>query len=104
MDELKKDQSYIRTEPREGIQMTYANHVEVGRTAFDLRILFGEVLGAKDGVMVVEQRMHVTLPWLQAKLLARLLTQVVENFEAANGPITLPKLTALVPFEPEKEV
>jgi len=107
MPEEKKSTSIEvkRVEPQEGIFFAYANQIEVGHTAFDLRIAFGELLGIVDGKLTLEQRVQVTLPWLQAKLLARLLTKVVAKFEEVNGPIKLPKMVDLSePFDPEKEV
>ena len=75
----------------DGVLFTYANHAEVGHTATDIRILFSEILGIISERLTFQRRVHVTLPWLQAKLLARLLTSVVEAYERANGPIQMPK-------------
>jgi len=80
-----------------GVLFTYANHAEVGRTATDIRILFCEILGVVADKVMFQRRVQVTLPWLQAKLLARLLTSLVESYEKENGPIKAPK-----PFEMPK--
>src|SRR5688500_7420574 len=79
-----------RTEPRAGKLFTYANNVEVGQTGFDVRLAFGELSKATEEEIEVEQRVQVTISWLQAKLLARLLTRVVEHYENTNGPLKLP--------------
>jgi len=71
-------------------------------------MLFGEILGVKveagRTTVTVQERVHVTISWLQAKLLAGLLTQVIQSFEEANGPINLPNLAKMrtgfeLPFE-----
>ncbi|MGH9793401.1 MAG: DUF3467 domain-containing protein [Candidatus Acidiferrales bacterium] len=75
------------SEPKNGILFTYTNHVQVGQTMFDLRLLFGEVLDAKPDGMHVENRVHVTMTWLHAKMLYVLLGHVIRKFEAKHGVI-----------------
>jgi hypothetical protein len=70
---------------------TYANHLQIGFTHFDVRLVFGEVVDVGPDSVSVEQRAQVTLSWGQAKLLHHTLGEVVRNYEAAQGTIKLPE-------------
>ena len=82
-----------RVQPKDGTTFTYANHIEVGNTALDVRILFGEILGVSrennQTMLTIQERVQVTIGWIQAKLLSRLLTELVSRYEQSNGPIKL---------------
>jgi len=77
-------------EPEDGMFFTYANHLQIGFTHFDVRLVFGEVVDVEQGSVSVEQRAQVTLSWGQAKLLQHILGDVLKNHEAAQGEIKLP--------------
>jgi hypothetical protein len=83
-------------EPDDGRLITYSNNVVWGCTSFDMRLVFGELieLNFKENKAVVEQRVQVTMSWLQAKQLAELLAEKVKAYEAKNGPID----TKMLPF------
>ncbi|MGD0974820.1 MAG: DUF3467 domain-containing protein [Candidatus Korobacteraceae bacterium] len=81
-----------------GFPSVYSNNVAIGSTAFDVRIIFGEVLDTHGGELVIEQRVQVTMAWLEAKLLKDILTQRIDGYEKANGPIKLPGVST----EPNK--
>jgi hypothetical protein len=78
-------------EPEGGMFFTYANHLQIGFTHFDVRLVFGEVVDVGQSGVSVEQRAPVTLSWGQAKLLDHMLGEVVTKFEAAQGEIKLPE-------------
>ena len=79
-------------EPQDGVFTTYANNLQVGWTAFDVRLLFGEVVDVDEKTVTIEQRAHVTLSWLEAKTLHSLLSGLIERYEEGNGPIAQPKV------------
>jgi len=81
-----------------GFPSVYSNNVATGSTAFDIRIIFGEVLDMPGDELVIEQRVQVTMAWLEAKLLRDILTQQIDRYEKANGQIKLPG----IPTAPNK--
>lgn len=78
--------------PPEGVYGLYSNHAGVGAGASDVRIFFGELADATPEKVRVFQRAVVTMSWLQAKVLARLIQDYVDAYEKLNGPIQPPKL------------
>jgi hypothetical protein len=82
--------------PEDGIARFYANHVQIGRTAFDVRLVFGTVTDVNDERVQVTQEAQVTISWLEAKVLAEFLKRHVEEFEKGNGPI----MTEFAPVSP----
>jgi len=81
---------FVVPDPDSGLFTTYANHVQLGFTLFDVRLLFGEIVGLEANKITVEQRAHVTLSWLQAKLLLVILHKALADHESRNGEIKLP--------------
>lgn len=88
-------------EPQDGVVEAYANVVNMNWTFYDVRLRFAELIQVPDedrptwenqhGVLL--ERVAVTIPWHQAKLLRNLLDGVVKNYEEINGelkPIKLP--------------
>src|ERR1039458_8172891 len=73
--------------PLDGVAHYYANHIQIGRTAFDVRMVFGVVTDVNDERVEVMQEAQVTISWLEAKVLADFLNRHVEEFEQGNGPI-----------------
>src|SRR5260370_42525715 len=83
----------------------YANHVLFHPTAWDLKILFGQVEN-RSGTDVVTQDAAITIPWAQAKLALFYLRAQVEVMEMLSGKIPLRKdlLPADVrPLTPEQQ-
>lgn len=74
-------------EPEEGRLITYSNNIVWGVTSYDVRLIFGELIEIKDNKATVEQRVQVTMSWLQAKQLGALLHEKVTAYEAKNGAI-----------------
>jgi uncharacterized protein DUF3467 len=99
MDEPKETSSSLTieyVEPDDGRLITYSNNVVWGVTSFDVRLVFGEMieLDLKENKAVVEQRVQITMSWLQAKQLSALLHDRVQSYEAKNGVIN----TNMLPF------
>jgi hypothetical protein len=74
-------------EPEDGVFRTYANHHRVGWTGYDMRILFGELVDVQPDKYVIEETAHVTMSWVQAKLLLDNLQRLIADYEAKNGPL-----------------
>lgn len=72
--------------PKDGMATFYANHLQLGQTNFDARIVFGEITDVDDTRIEVTQRVQVTMAWLEVKALAVILTNAVSRFEELNGP------------------
>ena len=47
----------------------YANNVRFEMTAWDLRMLFGQLMPSSEGKGQVDWHTDVTIPWAQAKLM-----------------------------------
>lgn len=78
--------------PKDGILRVYANHAKLSVTAFDLRMIFGEVVDATPEVATVSQSVQITMSWLQAKLVVELLSRAIRAYEDKNGLLTAPEL------------
>ncbi|SRR5260370_10657768 len=88
-------------EPEDGVFEAYSNVVNMNWTLYDVRLRFAELLQVPDEDRptwenqhgIVLERVAVTMPWHQAKLLRDMLDGVIKNYEAINGelkPIKLP--------------
>lgn len=67
----------------------YANIVNFGATAWDVRLLFGQVI--KRGEQEeFEPRVAVTIPWLQAKVMSAYLQLNIFAYEKMSGKIDVP--------------
>jgi len=93
---------FVVPDPDSGLFASYANHVQVGFTAFDIRLLFGEVVDVQPNKVTIEQRASITMAWLQAKILKQMLERIISDYEARNGELKVPtgavELTANVPY------
>jgi hypothetical protein len=97
MPDEKPQQRQIEYRPSpEGVLRVYANNVSMSSTRFDLRILFGEVADISEDKAVVENRVQVTITWLEAKLLGDFITANIKAFEELNGPLKLPNIPQLM--------
>jgi hypothetical protein len=97
------DLGKIPLEQREdGIFEAYSNVVNMNWTLYDARIRFAELLQVPDedrpnwesqhGVLL--ERVSVTNPWRQAKVLRDSLDGVIKNYEAINGELKQIRLPA----------
>lgn len=83
----------------EDFTSAYANHSFLEPSAWDLKIIFGE-LDQSVEPLVVQQHSSITLPWPQAKVFLYFLRLQVAAHEMANGKINLPP--GVIPPEIEK--
>jgi hypothetical protein len=67
----------------------YANNIHFELSIWDLKLIFGE-LQQHEGKEVINQRLAVTIPWLQAKILSLFLQLHVAFYEAWQGKIHVP--------------
>lgn len=68
----------------------YANNVKFEMTAWDLRIMFGQLMPISEGMGQVDWHTDVTIPWAQAKLMNLFLGMNIALYERENGKITIP--------------
>lgn len=81
--------------PKEGVVYFYSNHVRIGYTVSDLKILFGEITDVTPDKYTVTERTQITMTWLQAKVLSEFLSNHIAAYEKHNGPI---KTSFVSPF------
>jgi hypothetical protein len=77
-------------EPEDGMLITYANNIQYGFTAGDMRLVFGELIDMQKGKATVEQRAQITFSWLTAKVIATILDALIKEHEKTIGPINVP--------------
>lgn len=81
---------FVVPDPEDELFTTYANNVRLGYTHFDIRMLFGEVVDTTLTKVVVEERAHITISYLQAKLLVIMLGQAIALHESLFGEVKVP--------------
>jgi hypothetical protein len=81
----------------EDFEETYANNVQLESSAWDLKLIFGQ-LDQTGGKANIAQHTAVTIPWAQAKLLAYFLQANVFFQEKLHGKIIVP--TSVLPPDP----
>jgi len=96
----------VETERTEDFRSLYANSVLYEASAWDLKLIFGQ-LDQASGRAIVKQNVAVTIPWPQAKLALFWLRFQVEIAEATVGT-KIPIRKDLLPIEappltPEEE-
>jgi hypothetical protein len=74
----------------EDFQSRYANNVQMEQSAFDLKLVFGQ-LDQSRGSLRVEQHTAITLSWTQAKLMLYYLQLNITGYEFDNGKISIRK-------------
>jgi hypothetical protein len=92
-------------QPEDGVFEAYSNVVNTNWTLTDVRIRFAELIQVPDddrptwenqhGILL--ERVAVTIPWYQAKVLRDVLDGIVKNYESINGelkPLKLPNRPA----------
>jgi hypothetical protein len=63
----------------------YVNNVDMSFTAFDMRMTLGENLGPEAGTLRIKRRVKVFMSLEHAKVFSRLLSNAINQFEAAAG-------------------
>ena len=82
----------------------YANNSLLQGSAWDLKIIFGE-LDQSTGPNSVIQHTAITLPWNQVKTLIYFLQLQLASQESERGKVHIPKeVVAHIPKEPPKEI
>ena len=70
----------------------YTNFVRAGYTPFDVSLLIGENVGPNnEGKLVVQYQARVTMAPTEAKVVHKILGDLIQAFENQFGPIALPK-------------
>lgn len=77
----------------------YANNSALAISTYDFSLIFGEILGAEDGKLQVEQHTKITMSPLHAKVLAGVFSANVAAYEQQFGEIRIP---SVAPSNPEK--
>ena len=67
----------------------YTNNVEIGFSAWDMRLIFGEIMGMKEGKVLTEERARIIMSLQHAKVFAALLVQQIEKIEQQFGEIQI---------------
>jgi hypothetical protein len=76
----------------------YSNNVRFEMTAWDLRLMFGQLMPMSEGRGLVDWHTDVTIPWAQAKLMHLYLAVNLTIYERENGKITVPTAVLPVPI------
>ncbi len=93
----------INYQKSDSFRTGYANNTYLENTAWDLKLLFGEVDQSK-GDNVVVQHTAITIPWPQAKVLLYFLSMHVMFRELELGRITIPPDVINEPMPPEESL
>lgn len=94
-----QDVSATGTGRLDDVVPVYANNVRFEMTAWDLRVLFGQLMPSSEGKGLVEWHTDVTLPWVQAKLMHLYLGMNLMLYERENGRINIPAAVLPSPME-----
>lgn len=93
--EDQNDSNRVDSEFEEAVPV-YANNVRFEMTAWDLRVLFGQLASTTiSGEPGVDWHTDVTIPWIQAKLMHFYLGVNLALYETENGTIKIP--TSVLP-------
>ena len=94
MEDNSQTPNFQYSEPSEGSQEHYANHIQMFWTGVDVTLVFGKLLHSSEdisqNILSVENRFKITFPWSVAKLIAGSLAQSVAKYEQRNGEVKLP--------------
>src|SRR6266567_8546255 len=92
MEDPKNQNAEAETEndDLDDVVPVYANNVRFEMTAWDLRLLFGQLMPISEGKGQVDWHTDVTVPWAQAKLMHLYLGINLTLYERENGKITVP--------------
>jgi hypothetical protein len=92
--EFEKQKSVV-LEPKQGIPSFYANDMDAMWTPHDIKLKFRELVSVTNAtennpkLLTYEERAAVILSWTGAKLLARMLVDIIEKYEKLNGEIKI---------------
>lgn len=95
--EVPAPEQPVNFERAEDFVTGYANNVQFESSAYDLKMVFGE-LSQTGSKVSIEQHTSVTVSWIQAKLLSYYLQIQIAGYELQHGKIRLPN--NVLPIEP----
>jgi hypothetical protein len=100
MDEPKNEtaEPVAHSDELDDVIPVYANNVRFEMTAWDLRILFGQLMPISEGKGLVDWHTDVTIPWAQAKLMHLYLGINLTLYERENGKINVPSTVQPAPI------
>lgn len=78
---------------KDGVAEIYSNYLDASWTLHDVRMRFAQIVTNGEDQFYAEERVAVTLPWQQAKVLRDVLSNLISRYEELNGemkPINLP--------------
>ncbi len=95
MSNPKIDQPTFKySEPAEGADEYYANHLQVFWSGIDVTLVFGELTHSPENVtqniLEIQNKAKVTMPWPMAKLVMTNLSDMIKRYEEKNGELKLP--------------
>jgi Protein of unknown function (DUF3467) len=94
LEDHSKSLNLKHSEPLDGAEEYYANHIQVFWSGVDVTLFFGKLLHSSEDiterVLSIENRAKVTMPWSVAKLIAKALAESVATYEELNGEVKLP--------------
>ncbi|HTS26180.1 MAG TPA: DUF3467 domain-containing protein [Bryobacteraceae bacterium] len=87
--------------PEDGIFEAYANIVDADWSLTDVTLRFmllaygprEDGSTTKNRELIVLEKANITIPWWHTKVLANMLTNLIQSYEATNGELKEPKLT-----------
>ena len=89
-DEATAQPTRPQVEHTDNCVSSYANSVMFEPSAWDLKLIFGQ-LDQASGTTIVKQHLAVTIPWAQAKLALYWLRVQVDAMEIQSGKIPIRK-------------
>lgn len=83
------DQQRVR---RDDFFSYYTNSVTANISIWDVGLVFGEVMGEKDGRPIIEERVKILMSRELAKVFNKILTDHIASYEKKYGTIKIPDL------------
>lgn len=83
------DQQRVR---RDDFFSYYTNSITANVSIWDVALVFGEVMGEKDGRPEIEERVKILMSRELAKVFNKILTDQIATYEKKYGTIKIPDL------------
>jgi hypothetical protein len=84
-----RSENHIRVQA-DTFQQVYANNIQIGFSAFDMALAFGQIKGQQDGKPVIEESVRIMLTRELTKVLVGLLINNIQAYEQEFGEIKIP--------------
>jgi hypothetical protein len=85
-----------------GFVSVYANNTNSTNSFYEVRLLFGQIIGRPDAAPIVEDSVMVTMTWEHAVRVRDMLSRILADYERDQGPIRLMKESS-PPKQPPKK-